>query len=358
MTKERIKCTCCGNERLESDYYASQSYIYKHTNKLSVCKMCLWDYVITEDNGYNIDKMTDVLQMIDKPLIGFLLEASIEEAERDNKNTFKVFMKNLGMKQYRFLRWKDGDNSLNKLKINNEEKIEVKSSTATEEEIDETLDMDNKNKEDVLKMLGYDPFESESKADKRYLYNRLVDFLDESTLEDSFKLPAVIEIVKSFNQIDKINLAISKITASSDSISNNVGSINSLITAKEKMLKSVLALAKDNGISVNHNNNKSKGGGTLTGIIKQLQEKGFEEADINIFDVETSQGMLQVADISNRSIMNQLQFDENDYTNMLMEQRELLENFDKKNITLEEENRKLKKELMKIKNQEVDERHE
>lgn len=107
MIKERYKCTCCGNEKPDTDYYASQSYIYKNTGKLSICKDCVWNYVIlsNNENGYSIEKMKDLLQMIDKPFVQFLLDSSIEEANRDNKNTFKVYMKNLGLKQNRELRW-------------------------------------------------------------------------------------------------------------------------------------------------------------------------------------------------------------------------------------------------------------
>ncbi|HYK73843.1 MAG TPA: hypothetical protein VEV44_12095, partial [Pseudoneobacillus sp.] len=82
-------------------------------------------------------------------------------------------------------------------------------------------------------------------------------------------------------------------------------------------------------------------------IIKTLQEKGFEEGEVNLFDVETSKGMRQVADLSNKSIVSQLQFDENDYTEMILEQREIIQELDSKVIKLEEENRLLKKELIK-----------
>ncbi|MBD8839477.1 hypothetical protein IFU39_16815 [Paenibacillus sp. CFBP 13594] len=137
-------------------------------------------------------------------------------------------------------------------------------------------------------------------------------------------------------------------TADVDSLITNAGTIKSLIEAKGKLYKSVLDLAKDNGISVNHNNNKSKGSGTLSGIIKQLQEKGFEEASVNLFDIETCAGMSQVADISNESIFKQLQFDENDYSAMLIEQREIIGDLSGKVTKYEEEIRVLKKELLKL----------
>jgi hypothetical protein len=137
-------------------------------------------------------------------------------------------------------------------------------------------------------------------------------------------------------------MAIATITGDAEKIASNVGGIKSLIEAKDKLYKSALALAKDNGISVNHNNNKSKGSGTLTGTIKKLQEIGLSEAMINLFDIETSEGIRQVANMSNENIRKQIIFDENDYSDMLADQRKIIEDMDKKLITLEEENRLLK----------------
>ncbi len=351
MIKERPVCSCCGKERRIEDYYSSQTYVNKHLNKISICKYCVWEYVITEDNGYDLDRMKDILQMIDKPFLTSLHEASEDEAKKVNKNTFKLYMKNLGLAQNRHLRWKDSDIAVKKSSSSLIEN-DADSSEIVQEIIVQKLipnEFDKKNKDDVLKMLGYDPFATENESDKIPLYNRLVDFLDESTLEDSFKLPAVIEIVKTFNQIDKINSAISKLTSDVNRFADNVGNVNSLITAKEKMLKSVLALAKDNGISVNHNNNKSKGGNTLNGIVKKLNEIGLSSAELNLFDIETCESMKQIADFSNKSILEQLMLDENDYTDMIAQQKEMIHQLDSKLIKEEEENRLLKIELSKLK---------
>ena len=199
-------------------------------------------------------------------------------------------------------------------------------------------DIENMNY--ILNVLGYDPFDSENDYDKKNLYNKLIDFLDDSTLEDSFKLPIVIEIVKSFNQIDKINQAIANLTKKD--IEREAARIKSLISTKKDIMSGILSMAKDNGISVNHSNNKSVGAGTLSGIIKQLQEKGVEAAEINLYDVETCQGMRQVADISNKSIMNQLMLNDNDYTDMIAEQRTMIKDLQIKVDALQEENRLLK----------------
>lgn len=344
------KCTKCGVEKYPTkDFYTSNSSNYAD-KKYPVCKACLLKKInITENEHPNdeqvLKRVQEVLLELNRPFMYLIWEKSIEESEKTKKDVFGMYMKNIAL-SYKKATWKDSEfNSVGKT-----EEVGKKQAIPDKVEVVEAPpEEDNQNKNDVLRMLGYNPFEFEPKEDQRHLFNKLVDFLDEGTLEDSFKLPAVIEIVKSFNQLDKINNAISRIMSDVDSFSQNVGSVNSLVGAKDKMLKSVLALAKDNGISVNHNNNKSKGAGTLSGIIKTLQEKGFEEAAVNLFDIETAQGMRQVADLSNQSIMNQLQFDENDYTSMIMEQRELLQKSEDKVISLEEENRKLKKELMSYK---------
>ncbi|WP_262389288.1 hypothetical protein [Bacillus velezensis] len=339
MNIEKIVCSCCGKERDAGQYYASASPFHAATGKLHVCKQCLLK--IADSDIESPIHIQNLLRMLDKPYLHTTWISSIEEAANRNRHLFSIYMKNLGLRHNRMKTWQDSEFDEDGTKTQQEINVDHPSK-------DHGIQLDDTNKSDVLRMLGYDPFEGEIESDKRLLYNNLVNFLDEGTLEDNFKLPAVIEIVKGFNQIDKINRAIATITSDVANMSNQAGGIKSLIDSKEKILKSMLALAKDNGISVNHNNNKSKGAGTLSGIIKTLQEKGFEEGEVNQFDIETAQGIRQVADLSNKSIMDQLQFDENDYTSMIMEQREIIQSLDARTITLEEENRKLKKELFSL----------
>ena len=71
-----------------------------------------------------------------------------------------------------------------------------------------------------------------------------------------------------------------------------------------------MALAKDNGISINHNNNKSVGQQTLSGKIKKLKEIGLREAAINTFDEGSLSGMAQVARISEEARHQMIGYDE------------------------------------------------
>ena len=344
--KDYVKCVTCEKDRhKDRGFYKSNNKMYRKIGRIPICKACLSEKLNLED----MNSVYDVLREID---IVFNIEYW-EAAVQSKASTFGRYMSMANsLPELKGLGWNDSTF----------EKPSDTPSIALAEEIIEEADNNNnneepeidisgeRNKQDVLRMLGYDPFEGESENDKRHLYNKLVDMLDESTLEDGFKLPAVIEIVKGFNQLDKLNRALAIITEDANALSKNISGVKPLIDSKEKLLKSMLALAKDNGISVNHNNNKSKGAGTLSGIIKTLQEKGIEEGEVNLFDIETAKGMQQVANISNKSIMEQLQFDENDYTSMIMEQREIIEQLESKNAKLEEENRLIKKELIKYKN--------
>jgi hypothetical protein len=341
--KECLKCKKL--KRFKEDFYLSNSPNHSD-GKYPVCKQCIRESLKLEKpmSQEGIDSIKNVLLEMNRPFIYSLYESSVEESNRTGRELFGMYLKNiiLNHKEWTWL-----DSEFEYAKTN-----EIV--TNSKVEIQDFVVVDNRSKDDVLRMLGYDPFEYESNEDKKQLYNRLVDFLDESTLEDGLKLQSVIEIVKGFNQIDKINHAITNITSDIAKLTTNSGGIKSLIDSKKNILASLMKLAEDNGISVKHNNQKSKGAGTLSGIIKTLQEKGFEEGEVNLFDIETAQGIRQVADLSNQSIVDQLQFDENDYTSMIMEQREIIQELDAKASKLEEENRLLKKEIIKYRKLESD----
>jgi hypothetical protein len=205
-----------------------------------------------------------------------------------------------------------------------------KTKLVPDEQIIRELDQ-QQSKKDVINILGYDPFINEPVVERPALYASLIDYLDENTQNDNFKIPICIQIVKSFNQANRIDKALAVMDATTDA-----ADIKKLFDTKGKIIKSTLDMAKDNGISVNHSNNKSKGAGTLSGIVKDLKEKGIKEIEVNCFDIETCEGMKKVADVSNRSILDQLMFDENDYTDMIKEQREMILDYKEKANKFEE----------------------
>jgi hypothetical protein len=340
---EQVRCSCCGSKD-RTRFYMSVSEIHKYNGCFPVCKFCmnkvLDNYLASyEDNKYAFYLFC---RKFDIYFSTGAFEGALKEVTKDGSYIVGRYMKQINSfrtankygacfeESAEFLdrviyEGKDDDIKDNKPESINRNKI----SSWTEAE--------EKNKQDILNTLGYDPFENEQECDKPRMYTMLVDYLDEETKDDNFKIPIVIQIVTYFNQVERINKALANL----DTL-NNIGEIAKLTAAKSDIIKSTLSMAKDNGISVNHSNNKSKGAGTLSGIIKGLNEVNLREASINLFDIETAEGMRQVADISNRSIVDQLMLDENSYTEMLNDQRALIIELTDKSEKLEEELRLLR----------------
>ena len=90
---------------------------------------------------------------------------------------------------------------------------------------------------------------------------------------------------------------------------------------------------------------KSAGKSTLTYIMRDYRELGFEDAEQDYYDQNKARGMKAVADISNKNILEQLQLDENDANDMLIQQRQLLQELQERVDDLEEENRQLHVEI-------------
>ena len=344
-------CTCCG-ETKSANFFKSFNPMLKKIERLFICKKCIEDeyqkYIGQFENGrlalYYLCRKFDIFYA------NSVYESAVNQTAKTGWTITSSYFKQINSFRDENSVSKNGygicfDQSYEFLdRVTISEKIPVENITkVTIEGIKKPKkayifnEEDIKNQEDVLRLLGYDPFENENESDGRFLYSKLVDFLDEQTLDDNFKCAIVIEIVKSFNQIEKINQALVNINV--EQIAEKVGDVKALMQTKTSTLSSILAMAKDNGISVNHSNNKSKGAGTLSGIIKKLGEMDLNEAKVNLFDIETSMAIKQIADISNRSILDQLNFDENDYTEIIKDQKKMIEDMDSKLCKLEEENR-------------------
>lgn len=341
---DKQSCSCCGRSLALAKFYKSSSILNKNKGIMNVCKDCIWSLVSqlceeSEDVRLSIYKICRLLDMpyIEKPFNSAVSEATLREGVSIGINgleVWKKYVKNLNsLGQYSSYTFENGDVL---------EGITVATEGNAMVEIVEITETDKQNEKDVIRMLGYDPFETENEKDRRYLFNRLVDMIDDSMLEDNMKLMSVVEIIKGFNQIDKLNQVLASITSDLAKLSNNSGNIKTLIDTKEKLTKSILKVAEENRISEKHSGSKTVGAGTLSGMIKKLSEMSLEEAEVNLFDIQTSQGMRQVAQLSSEAITNQLQLDENDYVDMINWQKVELENIRNNNKKAKEENRKLK----------------
>lgn len=311
----KIRCYMCGDYKSEGSFYRTTDPMIK-PKYAPICRHCTEKivYSIGSDNQKHPPTKQSVqtaLFYLNKPFLDSVWDSSVTESSDKNSGKVKsdvwnAYIKNISMINYNGMTYLDGDN------VNGISSVIAERKVQNPERNKEILDQYEQNKKDVLNLIGYDPFESYPiDNDKPILYSQLVNFIDEETKNDGMKLGAVIQIVKKLNQAEKLNDQIDAYIADPINASKNMPLINKMADSYKKIMDSANALAKDNGISVNHNNSKSKGASTLSGKIKQLTEMGLWEAKINSFDIGTCEGMRQVAELSEEARHKQIGYDEN-----------------------------------------------
>lgn len=334
--KEPVKvylCPYCNTEKKETEFYISSDPLVM-TGKTSMCKECAekiarnWDGRTGEYRDCTKASLQEALERLDKPYLDNIWDSSYLEyvnGEKGNKKTniWAAYIKNIGMHQYRGKRWRDGDLFSNykeaaikqaRQEVQNEE-------IPKDQEINEEY---SKNRADVIRLLGYDPFEKEQEDDKPLLYSQLIGYLDASgENDDMMRTSSAITIVRGFLQQAKLDDMIAK-AMSSPNVANKTGEIKSCLDAKQKVASTVSQLAEQSCLSLKHNKNQSKGENTWTGKIKKIKELNLREGEVNGFDIATCRGMQQVMDLSNASILKQLNLDESEYTDIIAEQRKLV----------------------------------
>lgn len=342
--KTKFTCNMCGELKDASKFYKNTDPLCT-TGVTRICKKCAEKLAYSEDLNGNRKAPDEqsvqlALRYLDKPFYQKLYDSSILEAANTmsgkiKNNTWTSYIKNISMNQYNTYTWKDGDCG---------NVSTLLPSVGSVDNSDEIKKMYKTNKRTVISALGYDPFESAADADKPLMYGKLVGFLDESTQDDELKLGACVEIVHSLNQSEKINTVINALQKTPESIIKNSATIKALEATKKDIMKTTLDLARDNGISIKHSNRNTKGAHTLTGKLKQLKESDLRSKEMNAFDVGTAEGMRQVAEISYEAICKQLALDENDYTNMIAIQKEMIKELQEKLDAAEEESRLFRRE--------------
>ena len=335
VERKKFLCYCCSSEKARSNFYMSTDP-FNSVGLIPYCKDCLEKIARNYNNNYkefgDVTKtsLMAACERMDVPYLERVWEASHKEVndpslKKPKTNIWAAYVTNIKLPQYNGLRWRDGDNFNNGMSVldGTEDKI---ASTLTPEVLDEY----KTNKRDLIRLIGYDPFANYPvEQDLPVLYAQIISFIDEETKNDGMKMNAVIQIVQAFNQIQKLNDAINELLADTKKLNSNNGTIKQHSDTISKLLSGANALAKDNGISVNFNNNKSKGQNTLTGKMKELDLIGFRDAKINMYDIDYCKGMQQVAEISAKAQVDQIGFDENVMMEISNIRRELVDDLQK-----------------------------
>lgn len=350
-------CYMCDTHKSRDKFYVSTDPLNK-SGLTPICKDCAKKIALKigkdkVEHEPDKDSVILTLKYLDKPFLNDLWDASVLEADnlasgRVKSNPWNAYIKNVAMGQYNCKTFSDSDFYYSKKDENNDNIDDTSNSFSVNKDL---LDTFTQNKKDAIRLLGYDPFEKEQPGDQPYLYASLIGYLDssEDANEDRLKTSSSIEIVKSFSHIEKINDVITSLMSDVKNMEKNISTIKNLEDTKNKITSSVLNLAKDNGISLKHSVNASKGENTWTGKVRKMKEMNLSEAETNLYNIEYSAGLQQVAEISDAAILKQIRLDENDYNDMIIQQRELINKYKKKSDESEEKSRILLKENYDLK---------
>lgn len=347
-------CQSCDDVKIKKDFYVSTEPNCK-SGITKICKQCAKEIAMPIIDGIEQQptkqSVDDAMYALNKPILESVWEASLLEAAntatgKAKNNVYTSYCKNIQMQNYYTLTYRESDGYTGGMFSLDD--IESKTENTKDQEIIEQFEQ---NKKDTLRLLGYLPFENEKLSGQPFLYSQLIGFLDssEDANEDRMRTSSIIEIVKGFYHIEKINDVIALKLSDIKNIEKNTATIKSLEDTKNKITTSILNLAKDNGISLKHSVNASKGENTWTGKVKKMKDINLREAETNIYDVEYSEGLKQVAEISDAAIIKQIRLDENDYNDMIIQQRELISKYKNNSDRFEEQARILLRENYDLK---------
>lgn len=357
---KKYLCHYCLKEKKRTEFYVSTNPLVM-SGITFVCKDCVrkialdWDDNRNEFGACTKKTVMEALEIIDRPFLNNLWDSSYaewanQEGQIRRPTIWDAYIKNVSMPQYRGMRWRDGD-------IFNtfvEDAKQVAALESGNKEAAQTLidsqEVSNefeKNRKDVIRLLGYDPFEGEKLEDQPLLYSQLIGYLDAGGdgNDDMMRTSSAITIVRGFLQQAKLDDRLAKVMANTNA---NASEMKTLLDAKKNISATISQLAEQSCLSLKHNKNASKGENTWTGKIKKLKDIDLREAEVNGFDIGTCRGMQQVLEISDASILKQLALDESEWSDMVAEQRKTITDLQEKRDVYREINRVLLRENLDL----------
>jgi hypothetical protein len=358
--EQKYICHHCLKEKKKSEFYVSTDPRVM-TGITSVCKDCIrkialaWDDNRKEFGLCTKQTVMSALEYIDRPFLNNLWDSSYAEwANQDSQlrrtTIWDAYIKNVAMVQYRGMRWRDGD--IFQTYIEDAKQIAAlengnggdAQTLIFSQEVNGEFE---KNRNSVIRLLGYDPFEGEKLEDQPLLYSQLIGYLDAGGdgNEDIMRTSSAITIVRGFLQQTKLDDKLAKVMANTNA---NPSEMKTLLDAKKSLNATITDLAEQSCLSLKHNKNASKGENTWTGKIKKLKDMDLRDAEVNGFDIGTCRGMQQVLEISDASIMKQLALDESEWSDMVAEQRQTIVDLQKQRDVYREVNRILLRENLDL----------
>lgn len=373
-------CGYCHEKKKMTDFYISKSPLFSADGRVPICKECVSKTSLNEDGTINELKLNKILKKIDRPYYKDLIESSIQSFKKEHsyvededvkfygKEILQKYFTLIAMRQDRDKSYEDSEkegfiHQTSNTPKSTKERIaqkyadiaEKKNNTATTISVDSDNDIkwtkkDKQNMKYVISTIGYDPYEDVGlvDTDRKYCYNILSGYCDTDGIsEDGHKMQSVIEMTMLYCQCKKITEAMN-VELTKEEVDDT--KVSKLTSSKSSLLSSIATIAKDNNIASNYNKNSKQGQSSLTSKMKEMAENGYRDIEVNLFDIKTSEAFKQIDRLSNENIANQLTLDNNDYSEIIKEQREELLSATNELEALREENRILKNKIIDLEN--------
>lgn len=342
------KCTMCGRfiQKPEKTFPVSKKAPQFRGNYglANICNSCINEYIAEIKEKYNDGKLAI---LIATQLLGLYFDPQIYDqfAARGVDVGIGDISRALNVLKYRE---KNSITYLIEQYEKNKDNDPTKEEYREKRETTKWTAKEQKNKTYCLSVVQHDPFEGVelSDSERKIAFGILANYLGEpGVAEDNYKIQSVIEMVHLHMQCDRINKEISAVLRQKGFDESLVAT---LTKTKKDLLSAISQLAKDNNIASNYNNTQKAGSNTLTYKMKELIGEGVESLKPDVFDVKTCEAMQQIANLSNKSILEQVSFDAGEYSNIVKEQREIIQTLTSDIDKIKEENRQLENEVMTL----------
>lgn len=360
LVEDGVRCIICDTLKRKDKFYSNTDPMCK-SDVGCVCRDCARKIALqVDEDGEEHEPTKESVQLtlsyLNKPFLNKIWDSSIAESENVNtgktkSNPWAAYIKNVAMEQYYGMTYKDSDHLKTVGKTEKSKRGVSVNKMLREHEGQDTYDSFQKNKEDVIRLLDYDPFEKELISDQPFLYAQLLALIDssEEANEDMIRTSSAISIARGFLQASKLDDTIAKLMADAEHLERNSPTIKSLQDSKQKVMNMITNLAAESCLSLKNSKNSIKGENTWTGKIKKIKDLGLRGSEVNGFDIATCRGMQQVQEISDASIMKQLQLDESEWSDMIAEMRVVNQDLRKERDQYKEINRILLRENLDLK---------
>lgn len=354
---DKYVCSCCGKALPQDKYFLAynegnlgriEANGKMHTHICMDCCKNLYEYLFYEKADKDGEKamkwLCSYLNIYYDDVSYLKAKKTMEEKDRKThivEEYMSVISRSATLKGKVFLESPDIDVNQNKGDSKADKIINSNTGNVPEDLEEEWSKADLEAKRQVIKMVGYDPFYFEIEKDRKILYKDLLGMMEQGMELDGLKVQAAIQIVLSFKNIRELNEKYRKKSDEDASVSE----LKALSELKKKELETITSFSRDNGFGERYAISKAKGENTFSGIMAKMNEMKYENAILNMYDVETSKSINQAADASFAAIFNQLSMSEAEVYKTCQDQLKKLLSLQRENATLTENLRLAKREL-------------